>query len=147
MPILKNNKHELFAHPDYNRARWRRRHGKPGRLDRSFRLGSWRSVVDDKFYANLGKMDEGELNTIANELLEGIRRDGESRHEHLEMLSGGFKALGLVIETATQHRFHPRRCWKDVGGPPFAVVRSVLAVPGECHGQDAAGGWSGEGSR
>jgi hypothetical protein len=102
MPILKNNKHELFAHPDYNRARWRRRHGKPGRLDRSFRPGSWRSVVDDKFYANLAsKMDEGELNTIANELLEGIRRDGESRREHLEMLSEGFKALGLVIETAT----------------------------------------------
>jgi hypothetical protein len=46
-------------------------------------------------------MDEGDQNTIANELLEGIRRDGESRHEHLEMLSGGFKALGLMIETAT----------------------------------------------
>ncbi|MGY2909051.1 hypothetical protein [Bradyrhizobium sp. URHC0002] len=102
MPILKNNKHELFAHPDYHRARWRRRHGKPGRLDRSFSSGRWRSVVDDKFYADLAsKMDDGELNTIANELLEGIRRDGESRREHLEMLSEGFKALGLVIETAT----------------------------------------------
>jgi hypothetical protein len=102
MPILKKNKHELFAHSEYNCARWRRRHGKPGRLDRSFRSGSWRSVVDDKFYANLAsKMDEGDPSTIANELLEGIRRDGESRHEHLEMLSGGFKALGLVIETAT----------------------------------------------
>jgi hypothetical protein len=102
MPILKNNKHELFAHPDYHRARWRRRHGKPGRLDRSFSSGRWRSVVDDKFCADLAsKMDDGELNTIANELLEGIRRDGESRREHLEMLSEGFKALGLVIETAT----------------------------------------------
>ena len=78
MPILKNNKHELFAHPDYNCARWRHRHGKPGRLgfDRSFTSGHWPSVVDDKFYANLtAKMDEGELNTIASELLEGIRRD------------------------------------------------------------------------
>ena len=104
MPILKNNKHELFAHPDYNCARWRRRHGKPGRLgfDRSFRSGRWPSVVDDKFYANLAaKMDEGEPNTIASELLEGIRRDDESRREHLEMLSEGFKLLGLVIETAT----------------------------------------------
>lgn len=104
MPILKNNKHELFAHPDYNCARWRHRHGKPGRLgfDRSFTSGHWPSVVDDKFYANLtAKMDEGELNTIASELLEGIRRDDESRREHLEMLSEGFKLLGLVIETAT----------------------------------------------
>lgn len=104
MPILKNNKHELFAHPDYNCARWRHRHGKPARLgfDRSFTSGHWPSVVDDKFYANLtAKMDEGELNTIASELLEGIRRDDESRREHLEMLSEGFKLLGLVIETAT----------------------------------------------
>lgn len=104
MPILKNNKHELFAHPDYNCARWRHRHGKPGRLgfDRSFTSGHWPSVVHDKFYANLtAKMDEGELNTIASELLEGIRRDDESRREHLEMLSEGFKLLGLVIETAT----------------------------------------------
>lgn len=104
MPILKNNKHELFAHPDYNCARWRHRHGKPARLgfDRSFTSGHWPSVVDDKFYANLpAKIDEGELNTIASELLEGIRRDDESRREHLEMLSEGFKLLGLVIETAT----------------------------------------------
>ena len=104
MPILKNNKHELFAHPDYNCARWRHRHGKPARLgfDRSFTSGHWPSVVHDKFYANLtAKMDEGELNTIASELLEGIRRDDESRREHLEMLSEGFKLLGLVIETAT----------------------------------------------
>ena len=104
MPILKNNKHELFAHPDYNCARWRHRHGKPARLgfDRSFTSGHWPSVVHDKFYANLtAKMDEGELNTIASELLEGIRRDDESRREHLEMLSEGFKLPGLVIETAT----------------------------------------------
>ena len=104
MPILKNNKHELFAHPDYNCARWRHCHGKPARLgfDRSFTSGHWPSVVHDKFYANLtAKMDEGELNTIASELLEGIRRDDESRREHLEMLSEGFKLFGLVIETAT----------------------------------------------
>ena len=104
MPILKNNKHELFAHPDYNCARWRHRHGKPGRLgfDRSFTSGHWPSVVDDKFYANLpAKIDEGELNTIASELLEGIRRDDKFRREHWEMLSEGFKLLGLVIETAT----------------------------------------------
>jgi hypothetical protein len=41
MRILKNNKHELFAYPDYDCARWRHRHGKPGRLgfDQSFRSG------------------------------------------------------------------------------------------------------------
>ena len=104
MPILKNNKQEPFAHPDYNCARWRHRHGKPGRLgfDRSFTSGHWPSVVDDKFCANLAaKMDEGEPNTIVSELREGMRRDDESRHEHVEMLSEGFKLLGLVIETAT----------------------------------------------
>jgi hypothetical protein len=103
MPIMTNNKHELFAHPDYNCARWRHRHGKPGRLnfDRSFRSGRWPSVVDDKFYANLAaKMYKGELNTVASELLEGIRRDDESRRERLETLSEDFKLLRLVIETA-----------------------------------------------
>jgi hypothetical protein len=34
-------------------------------------------------------------------LLEGISREDESGREHLEMLSEGFKLLGLVIETAT----------------------------------------------
>jgi hypothetical protein len=82
MPILKNCKHELFAYPGYNCARWRRRHGKPGWLgfERSFRSGRGAVRVDDKFSANFAsKMDEGELNTIASEL----------------------KLLRLVIETAT----------------------------------------------
>jgi hypothetical protein len=81
MPILKNSKHELFAYPGYNCARWRRRYGKPGRPDfeRSYRSGRWAVRVDDKFSANFAaKMDEGELNIIASEL-----------------------KLGLVIETAT----------------------------------------------
>jgi len=103
MPIMTNNKHELFAHPDYECARWRHRHGKPGWLSfvRSFTSGRWPSVIDDKFYANLAvKMDKGELNTVASELLEGISRDDESRREQLETLSKDFKLLRLVIETA-----------------------------------------------
>ena len=103
MPIMTNNRHELFAHPDYECARWRHRHGKPGWLSfvRSFTSGRWPSVIDDKFYANLAaKMDKGELNTIASELLEGISRDDEFRREQLETLSKDFKLLRLVIETA-----------------------------------------------
>ncbi|MGY3618191.1 hypothetical protein [Bradyrhizobium sp. USDA 10063] len=64
------------------------------------------SVVDDKFYANLAT-NECELNITASELLEGIRRHDESRREHLEMLSEGFKLLGLVIETATATSVSP----------------------------------------
>ena len=97
MPILRNNKHEVFAHPGYNCASWRRRHRKPDRSDRSFRLAAAPSVVD----ANVAAKMEGELNTIASELLEGIKRDDESRREHLEMPSEGFRLPGLVIETAT----------------------------------------------
>jgi hypothetical protein len=73
MRILKNNKHELFAYPDCNCARWRRRDGKP---DGSVLINlsgpaAAQSVVDEKFCANLAaNMDEGELNTIASELLE-----------------------------------------------------------------------------
>jgi len=103
MPIMTNNKHELFAHPDYECARWRHRHGKPGQLSfvGSCTSGRWPSVIDDKFYANLAAMmDKGELNTVASELLEGIRRDDESRREQLETLSEGFELLRLVIETA-----------------------------------------------
>jgi hypothetical protein len=103
MPIMTNNKHELFAHPDYECARWRRRHGTPGWLSfvRSFTSGRWPSVINGKFYANLAvKMDKGELNTVASELLEGISRADESRREQLETLSKDFKLLRLVIETA-----------------------------------------------
>lgn len=54
----------------------------------------------DKFSANLAEeLDEAELNKIATELLEGIRRDDDSRREHLEMISEGMKLLGLVIES------------------------------------------------
>jgi hypothetical protein len=103
MPIMTNNKHELFAHPDYECARWRHRHGKSGRLSfvRSFTSGRRPSVIDDKFCANsAANMDKGELNTVASELLEGISRDDESRREQLETLSKDFKLLRLVIETA-----------------------------------------------
>ncbi|RZN34260.1 hypothetical protein CWO90_07495 [Bradyrhizobium sp. Leo121] len=72
MPVLKNSQHELLAYPGYNCARrWRRRHGKPGRLgfERSFRSGRCAVRLDDKFSANFSaKMDEGERNTIASEL-------------------------------------------------------------------------------
>jgi hypothetical protein len=64
--------------------------------------GSKPDPIDDKFNANSAeKMDDGELAVIASELLEGIKRDGESRREHLDMISEGIKLLGLVIETAT----------------------------------------------
>jgi hypothetical protein len=52
--MMTNNKHELFAHPDYECARWRHPHGKPGRLSfvGSCTSGRWPSIIDDKFYAN-----------------------------------------------------------------------------------------------
>jgi hypothetical protein len=58
--------------------------------------------IDDRFNANLAeKMDDGELAVICTMLLEGIKRDDESRSEHLAMIAEGIKLLALVIETAT----------------------------------------------
>lgn len=49
--------------------------------------------------ANLAEhMEEAELSRIASEILEGIRRDEQSRQEHLDMIAEGMKLLGLVIE-------------------------------------------------
>lgn len=54
----------------------------------------------DKFNANLAEeLDDTELNKIATEILEGIRRDNDSRQEHLDMIAEGMKLLGLVIES------------------------------------------------
>ena len=150
MPILKNNKHELFAHPDYNCARWRHRHGKPGRLgfDRSFTSGHWPSVVDDKFYANLpAKIDEGELNTIASELLEGIRRDDESRREHLEMLSEGLQAARAGDRDCHCNIGFPRRRWKACRRSAIRCCSKRARCSRRMPRRDAAGGRSREGSR
>jgi hypothetical protein len=71
------------------------------RIDLSGR-GSKPAPIDDKFHANLAvNMDDGELATITTELPEGIKRDDESRSQHLEMIAEGIKLLGLVIETTT----------------------------------------------
>ena len=49
----------------------------------------------DKFSANLAlEMDEPDLNRISTEILEGIKRDDDSRQEHLEMIAEGMKLLG-----------------------------------------------------
>lgn len=53
----------------------------------------------DKFSANLAKeMEDVDLNRIANELLEGIQQDDQSRQEWLTAHAEGIKQLGLVIE-------------------------------------------------
>lgn len=55
----------------------------------------------DKFSANLAlEMDDTDLNRISTEILEGIKRDDDSRQEHLEMIAEGMKLLGLVIESS-----------------------------------------------
>ncbi|QPF87021.1 hypothetical protein IC762_12275 [Bradyrhizobium genosp. L] len=55
----------------------------------------------DKFSANLAlEIDDAELNRISTEIIEGIKRDDDSRQEHLEMIAEGMKLLGLVIESS-----------------------------------------------
>ncbi|MCA6108360.1 hypothetical protein [Bradyrhizobium cenepequi] len=106
------------------------------------------SIVDDKFYANLAaKMDEGELNTIVSELLEGIRRDDEFRREHLEMLSESFKLLGLVIETATATSVSSSAPLEGMSTVRHPLRSKRARCSGRCRGRDAAGGRSREGSR
>ena len=93
-------------------------------------------------------MDKGELNTIASELLEGISRDDKFRREQLEMLSEGFKLLRLVIETAAATSVSipaPLEGMSTVGHP--LLLEACSLYPGECHGRDAAGGRSREGSQ
>lgn len=52
------------------------------------------------FYDNLAMiMDEADLGRISSDLLEGIRRDIESRKDHIDMIAEGMKLLGLVIES------------------------------------------------
>src|SRR5215475_12916334 len=54
---------------------------------------------DDGFYANLvDKIEVSELERIANDLLDGIKRDIESRQEWLETRARGIQLLGLKLE-------------------------------------------------
>jgi hypothetical protein len=54
----------------------------------------------DKFNANLAEeMSDLDLGRIGSDLIEGIRRDDNSRQEHLQMIAEGMKLLGLVIES------------------------------------------------
>ncbi len=51
------------------------------------------------FYANLAnKMDESELREIANDLLDGIKRDEDSRKEWMSTRARGITLLGLTLE-------------------------------------------------
>jgi hypothetical protein len=60
-----------------------------------------RKPKSDKFSANLAlEMEDTDLNRISTEILEGIKRDDDSRQEHLEMIAEGMKLLGLVIESS-----------------------------------------------
>lgn len=54
----------------------------------------------DKFNSNLAEvMSDLELAKIGSDLIEGIRRDDDSRADHLAMIAEGMKLLGLVIES------------------------------------------------
>ena len=54
---------------------------------------------DDGFYANLAlKMSDGDLSSIATDLLDGIERDNDSRKDWLETRAKGIQLLGLKIE-------------------------------------------------
>lgn len=61
-----------------------------------------RTKEEDKtkgWFANLAdNMEEGELQTIANELLDGIERDEQSRREWMSMRAKGITMLGLKLE-------------------------------------------------
>ena len=52
------------------------------------------------FAENLAeRLDDGELDTIANEIIEGIEADKQSRAEWLEMMAKGMDSLGFKIES------------------------------------------------
>lgn len=54
---------------------------------------------EDEFSRNLAmQMDDEELGTIATDLLEGIKRDDESRKDWLETRAMGISLLGLKLE-------------------------------------------------
>src|ERR1700693_207102 len=54
---------------------------------------------EDAFYGNLAKkMDEGELSTVATDILEGIQRDEGSRREWLDTRAMGITLLGSKLE-------------------------------------------------
>lgn len=55
--------------------------------------------LKDNFYANLAdKIDQSELAQIATSILDGIKRDEDSRKDWLETRSKGIKILGIKLE-------------------------------------------------
>lgn len=61
-----------------------------------------KKAKSDKFDANLAdEIDETELARIADELLQGIKADDDSRSDWLQTHAEGIKLLGLVIEDNT----------------------------------------------
>ena len=71
-----------------------------GSLEIDLSGGKAKPPKSDKFNANLAEnMEEAELNRISTEILEGIKRDDDSRQDHLTMIAEGMKLLGLVIES------------------------------------------------
>lgn len=57
---------------------------------------------EDDFYANLADdLADGELETIASDLLQGIEQDIQSRKDWLDMRERGISLLGLKIEEPT----------------------------------------------
>lgn len=61
--------------------------------------GKSEDAGSNKFEANLAdKLGDGELETIASDLLEGILRDEDSRKEWLETRAMGITLLGLKLE-------------------------------------------------
>lgn len=70
------------------------------------------------WFANLADdMDEGELQTIATSLLEGIERDEESRKEWMSTRAKGITMLGLKLEDAA-----------DVGGTASAPLEGMSRI-------------------
>ena len=64
-----------------------------------FNPSSSKKPASNKFDRNLAlEMDDSELANIAEELLQGIDNDEQSRADQLTMIANGMKLLGLVLE-------------------------------------------------
>lgn len=70
-----------------------------GSVTIKFDGGDKKDAKNAQFDANLAEyMDEGELGSIATDLMEGIMRDDDSRREWLETRALGISLLGLKLE-------------------------------------------------
>ena len=89
---------------------------------------------DDRFDANLAnELEEGELNSIATELLEGIARDDASRKEWLADYKKGIDLLGLKLKDPNSDISAPTGGISNVDHP--LLLQAVLFFQAMARGE------------